>query len=47
MEDSPNPPKTEEDVTSEIELNVENMSSPLIREKRHSEVDMRLLNLKW
>ena len=29
-----------------MELNVANMSSPLIRENRHSEVDMIVLNLK-
>ena len=30
-----------------MELNVANMSSPLTSEKRHSAVDMRVLNLKW
>jgi len=30
-----------------MELNVANMSSPLIRENRHSDVDMMVLNLKW
>jgi hypothetical protein len=29
------------------ELKVANMSSPLMREKRHSDVDMMEPNLKW
>ena len=37
--------QTENDVSG-MELNVANMSSPLMRENRHSDVDMMVLNLK-
>ena len=30
-----------------IELKVANMSSPFIRENRHSDVDISVSNLKW